>query len=120
MRLGRYIERNPLASNIEDITAPEEYKWSSAAAYVSGTEDPLVEIGLHPYWKSFGPDEKSRRTFYKDYLGEKDNEACELFGVGHPSVGDRKFMANLKVSSDRQSFRNRGRPRQKCQEYKCN
>jgi len=25
--------------------------WSSAAAYVSGTEDPLVEIGLHPYSK---------------------------------------------------------------------
>ncbi|HBC87423.1 MAG TPA: hypothetical protein DCZ94_10750 [Lentisphaeria bacterium] len=111
MRLGRYIERNPLASNVEGIDAPEEYKWSSAAAYVSGAEDPLVEIELHPYWKSFAPDEKYRRTFYRDYLVEKDSEACELFGGGRSSVGDRKFVANLKVVSDRQSFRNDGKPK---------
>ena len=111
LRLGRYIERNPVASNVEGVNAPEEYKWSSAAAYVSGAEDPLIEIGLHPYWESFGTDEESRKTFYRDYLRERDNEACELFGGKRSSVGDRKFVTNLKVSFDRQSFRNSGKPK---------
>jgi putative transposase len=112
MRLGRYIERNPLASGVEGVNTPENYEWSSAGAYISGKEDPLVEIDLHPYWNSFGTDQSSRRDFYRNYLGIKDDEACGLFGGSNKIVGDEKFSSNIKILSDRQSFRNKGKPKE--------
>lgn len=36
IKLGRYIERNPIAAHVKNIVEADEYLWSSAATYVKG------------------------------------------------------------------------------------
>lgn len=109
MRLGRYIERNPVVTGIKGVILPSDYKWSSAAAYVLGTSDPLVNVESHPYWALLGEDEKLRRKHYKKLLMEKDDEASELFAGRYVAVGGENFVSNIKLVRGRPSIRNKGR-----------
>jgi putative transposase len=38
----RYVERNPVAAKM--CVSPEEWKWSSAQAHISGGDDELVSV----------------------------------------------------------------------------
>lgn len=62
--VARYIERNPLKPNL--ATAPEEYRWSSARAHISGVHDPLL---YSDSWLS-----SDERNAYKEFVSLADDE----------------------------------------------
>ena len=51
---ARYIELNPVRAGL--VTAPSDYRWSSARAHLKGTDDCLVTVApllaLAPNWRS--------------------------------------------------------------------
>ncbi|OGV56993.1 MAG: hypothetical protein A2X45_12450 [Lentisphaerae bacterium GWF2_50_93] len=111
LRLGRYIERNPIAAGIEGIKVPTDYRWSSAATYVEGREDPIVDAHRHPYWLELGGSDNERRIFYGNFITKTPAEDAELFSSGASIIGDKEFAANIMIESGRLSARPRGRPR---------
>ncbi len=52
---ARYIEMNPVAAKL--VQNPEDYRWSSASAHLTGMDDKLVTVRplleLVPNWRSF-------------------------------------------------------------------
>ncbi len=52
---ARYIEMNPVAAKL--AKHPEDYRWSSARAHLSGVDDDLVNVAplleLVPNWREF-------------------------------------------------------------------
>jgi putative transposase len=52
---ARYIEMNPVAAKL--VQNPEDYRWSSASAHLTGMDDKLVTVRplleLVPNWHSF-------------------------------------------------------------------
>ena len=110
-RLGRYIERNPFVANMENVANLEDYKWSSAAAYILGKEDPLVEITQHPYWNQWGRKEDKRRINYGKYLRSPNEEDVKIFASSVNMIGDNDFKARIRLQGGRFSTRSVGRPR---------
>jgi putative transposase len=49
-----YIELNPMHAAM--VTDPAEYQWSSSAAKVLGTRDPVIDF--HPFCLSLGDDQQ--------------------------------------------------------------
>ena len=116
-RLGRYIERNPVVAGIEEIEKPEDYKWSSAAAYVSAKVDNLIEPSRHPYRLNWGNSEEECRKNYGKYIGASQDDAeKDIFMQEGGCIGDDEFKAGIKQVTGRASSRKRGRPRKE----KCN
>jgi putative transposase len=111
-RLGRYIERNPVAANLCDV--PWDYPWSSAKAYVSGSNDNLVHIEHLLNYMHMGSESDERVERYKSYLlSEREiwQSDAELFGSSAPAVGDDMFIAQAVSKSGRLTSRRVGRPR---------
>ena len=111
MRLGRYIERNPVASGVEGINTPAAYKWSSASAYVHGSNDPLVNASRHPYWAGLGSTDKERRMTYGNFISTIPADDVKLFSSTSSVIGDKEFIINVRIESGRLSARPRGRPK---------
>jgi putative transposase len=95
-RLGRYIERNPVVAMDAGVALPEEYPWSSAAAYVLGRPDPLVCRELHPHWPGWGKDDAARVGHYRKLLHRDDVDDTMLFNQnnGNGVVGSEEFRVN--------------------------
>jgi len=113
-RLGRYIERNPVVAEYPDIKYAWEYPWSSASAYATGADDPLVDVGEHPHWNLMGGKPKDWRAPYKKYLLSRREmeEDMLLFGDRGPLVvGEPEFMTNAYRQKGRRTARRKGRPR---------
>ena len=112
-RLGRYIERNPLRAGIDGLERPWEYQWSSANAYVTGNDDPLVQPSRHPFWSSMGSTDAERRERYGRYLltDAEAAEDLELFRRDTHVVGDDSFTGQLTRTGGRYTARKVGRPR---------
>jgi len=110
LRLGRYIERNPVRAEIEKL--PWDYAWSSARAYVKGSVDVLVEPEMHPVWNQLGDSERRRRVKYSQILGDA-NEAISdesmFIDVRNRVVGDESFSRSLRSSLGRLISRKPGR-----------
>jgi REP-associated tyrosine transposase len=117
IRLGRYIERNPIAAKVNNITGADEYPWSSAAAYVKGKEDPLIVISHNPYWGKWGKDDASRQQKYAAYLNVCDEEDVKLFSNSGNIIGDDEFKASIRIKRGRPSIRKTGRPKKIDQKY---
>ncbi len=111
-RLGRYIERNPVTAGIDGINAPENYKWSSAAAYVTEKKDKLINPSRHPYRQNWGKNEAECRRNYRSYIiSGEDDQKREIFSDMKSALGDEAFKSGLKLVSGRLTSRKRGRPR---------
>jgi len=111
-RLARYIERNPVVANIEDVKSPEDYKWSSAATYITEKPDDLITPSRHPYRLNWGDNEEECRKNYRAYISSsQDDEERYIFTEGGRCLGDEEFKSGLKLVSGRLSARKRGRPR---------
>jgi REP-associated tyrosine transposase len=109
-RLGRYIERNPVTAEIEDIVNPEDYKWSSAAAYISGKTEKLINPSRHPYRLNWGNNEEECSRNYRKYINNsQDDEEREFFSSGGAVLGDKKFKSNIQLIDGRLSARKRGK-----------
>lgn len=61
--VARYIERNPLKAGI--AASAEEYRWSSAAAHITGTHDPLLSADS---WLS-----PQDRSAYREFAASSDD-----------------------------------------------
>ena len=102
-RLGRYIERNPVAAGMEGLGHPTDYEWSSAAAYAVGKPDALVRPYRHPYWGNWGSNDAERHRNYAAYLddGGEDEDYADTFESGAMFLGDETFAAKLGSVSGR-------------------
>ena len=61
---SRYIELNPMRAGM--VANPAEYKWSSYAAKVIGTRDPVVDF--HSCYLSLGDSRQERQKAYAEYV----------------------------------------------------
>ena len=55
---ARYVELNPVMANL--VKKPQDYRWSSASAYIAGRDDRLVHVTplleIFNTWNIFFPD----------------------------------------------------------------
>ncbi|MFC1807443.1 transposase [Candidatus Omnitrophota bacterium] len=104
---ARYIERNPLAQGI--VSNPEDYLYSSARHYILGLTDRL--LSEHPFYSEFGNNSEERRSSYKNWLldfdEDVDEESC-LLDFDTP-LGDTLFSSKLYNDGGRYKPRRRGR-----------
>lgn len=102
---ARYIERNPVKAGIAAMA--QDYHWSSAAAHITGADDPLLAENS---WLGVG-----ERTGYAAYL-QQEEEGLDVAirratMVGRP-FGTEQFIDKLEQSmSQILRPRNPGRPR---------
>jgi len=111
-RLGRYIERNPVAAHL--CQAPWDYAWSSARAYVNGSDDILVNPSTLVAYREMGRNERARQSAYRRHLmseQERWAEDAALFGGTTLAVGDDVFLAHTAKICGRLSPRRPGRPK---------
>ena len=111
-RLGRYVERNGLRAGAVN-TAPWDYRFCSAAAYVQGRGDGLVDPAAHPTWTDISVHRQAERKSYRLFLSKTD-EAVEdesLFRGSRSVIGDESFRINTRQVTGRRTSRGRGRKR---------
>ncbi|MDA0990865.1 MAG: transposase [Verrucomicrobia bacterium] len=109
--LGRYIERNTLRADL--VENAWDYPFCSAAAYVSGRSDGLVNPDDHPLWPGLASSAAKRRRAYASFL-QDDREVLgmeALFRSEQPVVGDEAFIVNVRRERGRATSRGRGRKR---------
>ncbi len=104
---GRYIERNPVKSNIVSIV--EDYPYSSAAYYTAGKEDGLTEED--PLFPTFGIELNQRREKYKEFLKKLNSEEEQLFENLESPRGSKEFLKYLVKENGLFLPRKKGRPR---------
>ena len=88
----RYVAMNPVKAGLSK--RPEQYRWSSAAAYLSGKDDPLIKVRhlnkVIDNWKEF----------FKEGV---DNLIAERMlkheHTGRP-LGSEKFVLRLEKMLD--------------------
>jgi putative transposase len=86
---ARYIERNPLKAAL--AANAELYRWSSAKAHITGTNDPLLDATS---WLS--PQERSAYAeFVRDEDEETDNAIRRATRTGRP-YGTDQFIDHLE------------------------
>ncbi len=110
LRLGRYIERNPVAAEIKGIEVPWDYSWSSARAYISIDDDQLVCVRKHPYWEQLGSTDTERSLFYRNMISGKEKGDEELFHSHRSIIGDDDFRLNYRSMYGRPNSVRQGRP----------
>jgi len=103
--VARYIENNPVKSRL--TKKPEDYKWSSCRANMSGQGDELV--------RSHGWLEAKDRRGYKTFLGKQDPGIEERIrratSTGRP-LGSERFIKKLERKLFRQfMLKKAGRPK---------
>ncbi|MFA7186353.1 MAG: transposase [Victivallales bacterium] len=108
-RLGRYVEQNPLRAGMGNLSKAEDYKWSSAAAYVSGMPDLLIDPKNHPYRRNWGETNDECRKNYAEYLRMAEPDDTSFFEGMEICIGDGKFKASVASLNGRIQIR-RGRP----------
>jgi len=97
LRCGRYIERNPVKSNI--VQCAEDYKYSSARYYSSGVGDKVLTRDKG--YDQYGSTEEERRANYRQYLAEYNEEDAGLFGGDKKVIGTREFMYKMSKKNGR-------------------
>ena len=89
----RYVELNPVRAGIVD--RPEDYRWSSAPAHISGKDDDLVRtaqlIEMVGDW----------REFLSDGLDERDAEELRSHERTGRPLGSEGFVEKLEDALDR-------------------
>ena len=113
-KLGRYIERNPVAAELCDYSW--NYPWSSACAYVRGKDDDLVNVNKLPLYTAMGNTREKRCLQYKNFLlsePELWEDEAALFWSSVPVVGDDIFVSQAILKYGRMNSRRVGRPRKR-------
>ena len=83
----RYVELNPVRAGLVD--RPEDYRWSSARAHLSGDSDPLVNV------KPMLERVSSWRDFLSITNDAKESDLQRHSKTGRP-VGTSEFVAGLE------------------------
>ena len=97
MTCQRYIELNPVRAGM--VPHPAFYPWSSYHVNAEGLPSNLVKA--HPQFMTLGPDDRSRRDAYIDYLEEavspRELERIRNAGRGGFALGNAGFGARMKA-----------------------
>jgi len=101
----RYIELNPVRAGL--AKKPEDYRWSSAHAYLHGKDDILVKA--EPL-KSLVND---WRDFFKTDLTIKEKEMIQSHQRTGRPLGDRGFLCRLEKMTNRILVKQKPGPRKK-------
>ena len=104
---GRYIERNPVRSNM--VSFAWDYPYTSARSYVLGIEDNTT--ALDPLFATFGDEITIRRKEYKEFLETFDSEQESLFENLEYPRGSQEFLTKLIKEKGLYLPRRRGRAR---------
>lgn len=106
--VARYIERNPLKVGL--AVRAETYRWSSAKAHMTGTNDPLL-VGANSWLSS--QEQSTYAAFVRTEDAESDNAIRRATRTGRP-FGSESFIDMLELRLN-QSLKPRkpGRPRTK-------
>ena len=86
----RYIERNPL--KVALATSAELYRWASAKAHITGTNDPLLDATP---WLSPQEQRIAYAKFVRDEDEETDNAIRRATRTGRPN-GTDQFIDQLE------------------------
>lgn len=101
---ARYVEQNPVRAGLVD--RPEAYKWSSAAAHISGHDDVLVKV--FPLLEMAG----DWRKFLSDAVTEhKAKEFRFHERTGRP-LGSESFVTKIEKALNRVLRRQKPGPKQ--------
>lgn len=98
MNAVRYVELNPVAAGLVDRA--EAWRWSSAAAHVSGQGDGVTDLealaGVHQNWRAM-----LKQGWTASELPEDQASAIESrLRSGRP-LGDAAFLAHLEAQTGR-------------------
>lgn len=113
MSCYRYIDLHPVRNGM--VKNPEEYNWSSAAAYIRGVTDRLVNE--HSVYSAFVGESNERQQKYKKFLSQgvpkKEAELIKKTVDKSGVLGSESFMFEMeKLLGRRLRPRKPGRPRQ--------
>ncbi|MFH1369342.1 MAG: transposase [Elusimicrobiota bacterium] len=98
---GKYVELNPVRAGI--VVSPEEYPWSSYAAYTGEKDDPIVSFDL--LYTGLGKTQKDRADRYKELV-------CENIKHGSRYIGSEAFVSAMEMRFGIQNdVRSIGRPK---------
>ena len=104
LQCGAYVDLNPVRAHI--VPRPEAYPWSSARAYLQGTQDSLLT--LSPGYLALGPTSQARRTRYRQFLLEQLRQPLPATAA----VGSTAYLRQLAPAAGTSlPLQRRGRPR---------
>ena len=89
LRAVRYVELNPVRAGLVD--KPQDWAWSSAAAHISGSVDPLVVKDALEYYVAD----------WQTYLSEPDLEAFQKHERTGRPLGSTDFITMLESRFNR-------------------
>ena len=98
----RYVERNPVEAGL--VTRAEDYRWSSAAAHVTKTRDPI--LGTHYVTQQIRD--------WRAFLEKRENSIgpeIERHARTDRPLGDQEFLQRLEGLTSRTLFKQKPGPR---------
>ncbi|MBA7572261.1 hypothetical protein ES708_14037 [subsurface metagenome] len=105
--IGRYIERNPVRAKI--VSKPDEYRWSSAKANITGKEMDFIK----PIWQ----DDAKRKeyiTFLNNPDKEEEIEIIKKSIINGKPIGSKEFLHRIvETLGITINTRPKGRPRKR-------
>ena len=105
LQCGAYVDLNPVRARM--VKHPQEYPWSSARAYLHGTQDPLVTY--NPCYLNLGRTASERQQRYQQFLADQLTQ--QTLAVEAP-VGSMPYLRQLASVTGRSlPSKQRGRPR---------
>ena len=104
----RYVEQNPLRAWM--VAHADDYRWSSAPAHCTGSEDPFLDVEATPFaipnwkaWLNAGMDM------------EADQFIRECTATGRP-CGDEEFVKRMELENNRDFTRKKPGPKPKAKD----
>ncbi len=94
LALVRYIHLNPVKAGI--VSNPEDYRWSSHCAYMTGGDKIIVNVG--EVLNYFSKDNRKARMEYKEFINSPvtDKEWNVLDKVRNGILGDFSFRQSKR------------------------
>jgi len=94
---ARYIEMNPVAANM--VKHPQDYRWSSAKAHLSGQDDALVTVKPMLDW--IGSGVRGWAELLDGAVEEKMLQSFTLHETTGRPLGNRDFLTQMEKKTGR-------------------
>ena len=99
----RYIEQNPVRARM--VARPEEYRWSSARAHITGLHD--QRLTDHDVYMRLGGDDAARREAYASLVGQSiaEEELARIRAAARMNLpyGTERFTDAIEALTHRRA-----------------